>query len=77
MRCVLYFIFFLHILFFTRFFSLHNANNAKVNSKKQLNQPTNKQDKPLKKNESLLQLHKKRTLFKKNIITFFKTKRLG
>jgi hypothetical protein len=32
----------------------------KVNSKKQLNQPTNKQDEPLKKNESLLQLHKKK-----------------
>jgi hypothetical protein len=31
----------------------------KVNSKKQLNQPTNKQDETLKKNESLLQLHKK------------------
>jgi hypothetical protein len=33
---------------------------SKVNSKKQLNQTINKQDEPLKKNKSLLQLHKKK-----------------
>ena len=49
----------------------------KVNSKKQLNQTTNKQDEPLKKMKVSYSCTKKRTMFEKNIITFFKTKRLG
>src|SRR3954451_11806156 len=74
--CVSYF--FLHILFFTRFFLCIMPIMPKVNSKKQLNQPTNKQDEPLKKKrKSLTAAQKKELCLKKISSPFLKQKDLA
>ena len=76
--CLVFHFFFTYFIFYAFFFLCTMPIMPKVNSKKQLNQLINKQDEPLKKNKSLLQLHKKKELCLKKISSpFLKQKDLA
>ena len=74
--CLVFHDFFLHVSFFTRFFLCMKM--PKINSKKQLNEPTKKQDEPLKKKrKSLIAAQKKELCLKKISSLLLKQKDLA
>ena len=76
--CLVFHFFFTYFIFYAFFFLCTMPIMPKVNSKKQLNQTTNKQDEPLKKKrKSLTAAQKKELCLKKTSSPFLKQKDLA